>query len=181
MKTKSPQTPTKLNASERLFLSSVGNRTLHFGASLNDDELDSRTLPRMIFRSPQKKNVTEEQAEEIPKVFVEPPILARQAKQSKENSGDHDAEDEKLNKLTVKQLKERYRQLVERYRNGAETFSKLEKKRVRMTAQLDQLRRQVKDLECEQNIVEAEFERLGLGASNSGGSSPRSGRQEASE
>lgn len=183
MEARSPR--TKLNSGHRLYQSSLSNRSIPFASfrdsSLAEDELDNRSLPRMIFRSPQKKNVTEEQAEEIPKVFVEPPILAREAKQSKDTSAKDSEEDDKLNKLTIQQLKERYKQLVERYRSGAETFNKLEKKRVRMTTQLDQLRRQVKELEREQSIVETEFERLGLGATSSGNTSPRSPRQDATD
>lgn len=189
MKTRSPRatktTGEKMGASQRLYQSSLSNKALPFASfrdvSLTNEDLDNRSLPRMIFRSPQKKNVTEEQADEIPKVFVEPPILAREMGRGKDTSAEDAAEDEKLSKLSVKQLKERYKQLVERYKNGAETFNKLEKKRVRMTAQLDHLRRQVKDLESEQKIVDAEYERLGLGASTSGNTSPRSSRFSSSE
>lgn len=157
--------PKQIDTSNRLYAQSISTASLPFGSfggNTTSEDVESRTMPRLIFKSPMKKSVEREALEYIPVVQMEAPIVLREAATAEVVDDDESGNDEQFN-LTKEELRKTYKQLIARYEAAAEQFNRLEKKRVKMIAQNEALRQQVRDLNAEQSIVQAEFERLGLG------------------
>ncbi|OHS98235.1 hypothetical protein TRFO_35389 [Tritrichomonas foetus] len=166
---------------DRLFQSSLSNRSLpypdfrHTKNEENENNENLKPLPRNSVTTSLKhrKPVPFNRSCELPVSYVEPPILA--IEQPAEDPELIEAR--KMNKnafrLPIDELRSLYKDLVMRYKLGADQFNKLERKRAKMTNQLDILRKQVKNLEKEQAIVEAEFVRLGLASTNSPSPNPK--------
>lgn len=114
---------------------------------------------------------------DIPASLIIPPILYEESQMENPNDNksnnkqevyENDSELEMtLRHLTNAQLQKQYRSLVQRYISSSEQFQALMKKKEKATQHLEQLRKNVDELEAEQQIVEEEYERLGLGTPRS--------------
>lgn len=138
----------------------------------NEDSFQSNSK-KMI-----RKKGTNVKCHDIPASFIMPPILCEETQMnnksnekkanSKQEVYESDSELEPtLHHLTNAQLQKKYRNLVQSYINASEQFQALMKKKEKATHALEQLRKNVNELEAEQQIVEEEYERLGLGTPRS--------------
>lgn len=150
-------------ASERLYQAGISSTSGSFADfAKTADDLDPRSMPRIIFKSPQKKPISNEDMLNIPVMSIIPPIALHEDSLSETENSENDVDEEEFN-LTKEELRLKYKELVSQYKTAADQFNRLEKKRVKMISHIDILRQQVKDLEAEQVVVQAEFDRLGLG------------------
>lgn len=140
----------------------------------NLNSYQNRNLP-ISNRSP-KKNIKESsngKSTNIPASLIMPPILYDESEMNKPDESAASNKEETyeanseleitLRHLTSIQLQKQYKALVQRYISSRDQFQALMKKKEKTTHILEQLQKNVNELEAEQQIVEEEYKRLGLG------------------
>lgn len=133
------------------------------------------STPKKVSRKSPKENLKSEKARTIPASRIAPPILCDESHINKDKPDENNANNKQenyevdseyemsLRHLSNAQLQKQYRMLIQRYIDSTEKFQALMKKKEKTTHALDQLKKNVSELEAEQRIVEEEYQRLGLG------------------
>ncbi|OHT06337.1 hypothetical protein TRFO_25609 [Tritrichomonas foetus] len=171
-RSKSQRSP---NSFEYLYQDSLTNHSIPYSNIRNNSPKSSRerSLPRTTKTlSVKKKKVQDKRVFDVPVLYAGPPILAHEEISDEVNDRSYDENELNLHGCTTDDLKRLYKQYVNIYQEQKERFMSLQKKREKTVFQIEKLQDQVRKLTKEQEIVEAEFERLGLGTPKSKENAP---------